>query len=174
MDDALGSEVDFCMTPSPGPVTVQLLADNEQLLAAIGALRWREWGHAPEPEDPAWWADVTAREAGRDRLPITWVAIDERGEALGAVGLGEFDLDERRDRSPWVLGMIVRPDRRGMGVGSLLMAQLEAWAGIHGYKQVWVATGGRASDFYRKCGWTLSETVERASGEAVAVLTKRL
>lgn len=162
------------MTTSPGPVTVQLLADNARLIAAIGELRWREWGHAPEPEDRDWWIDGTAREAGRDHLPITWVAIDARGRALGAVGLGAFDLEEWRDRSPWVWGMIVRPDRRGMGVGSLLMAHLEAWAGSHGYTQVWVATGGRAIAFYRRCGWELHETVERAAGEAATVLTKRL
>ena len=153
------------MTISYGPVAVQLLADNKDLIAAIGEMCWREWGHAPEPEDLDWWVAVTAREAGRDHLPVKWVALDEHGGALGAVGLGEFDIEERRDRSPWVLGMIVRPDRRGMGVGSLLMAQLEAWAGTRGYRQLWVATGGRAIDFYRKCGWELSETVERASGK---------
>ena len=43
---------------------------------------------------------------------MTCVASDQSG-ALGAVGLGQFDIEERRDRSPWVLGMIVRPDRRG-------------------------------------------------------------
>lgn len=162
------------MTTVPDSVTVQLLTDNEHLIAAIGELRWREWGHAPDPEGLHWWVDVTAREAGSDCLPITWVAIDERGGALGAVGLGEFDIEERRDRSPWVLGMIVRPDHRGMGVGRLLMTRLEAWARTHGYKQVWVATGGLAITFYRKCGWELRETVERASGEAALVLTKHL
>jgi GNAT superfamily N-acetyltransferase len=161
------------MTPPPGPVTVQLLADHAQLIATVGELRWREWGHPPEPPDPVWWIDVTAREAGRDRLPITWVALDGRGGALGAVGLGAFDLDELRDRSPWVMGMIVRPDRRGRGIGRRLLAQLEAWAGSHGYTQVWVATG-RASEFYRRCGWAQSETVDRASGDVVSVLTKRL
>ena len=161
------------MTNSPGLVTIQLLADNQHLIEPIGDLRWREWGHAPEPEDRNWWVDVTAREAGRGRLPITWVAIDDRGGARGAVGLDVFDLEERRDRSPWVVGMIVHPNHRGMGFGSLLIATLEAWAQSHGYEQVWVATGGRAIDFYRKCGWEMSEKVERASGEIVSVLTKR-
>jgi len=162
------------MTTSPRPVTVALLADNEHLIAAIGELRWREWGHVPEPEGLDWWVTVTAREAGRDHLPITWVAIDERGGALGAVGLGEFDMQERRDRSPWVLGMIVRPDHRGTGVGSLLVDHLEAWAGHHDYRQVWVANEGPAIGFYRKCGWEMSETVERAPGEMTWVLMKRL
>ena len=162
------------MTTSPSSVTVHLLADHERLIAAVGQMRWQEWGHPPEPEDQAWWSDVTAREAGRDRLPVTWVAIDERGDALGAVGLAEYDIEERRDRSPWLVGMIVRADRRGRGIGGLLVAQLEAWAGTHGYEHVWVATGGRAVDFYRKCGWELRETFERAPGDVTAVLTRVL
>jgi hypothetical protein len=68
-------------------------------------------GRAAEPTDRAWWRAAAVREAGRDELPITWVASDTSG-AAGAVGLGEFDIEERRDRSPWLLGMIVRPDRR--------------------------------------------------------------
>jgi GNAT superfamily N-acetyltransferase len=157
----------------PGPVRIELLADNNALTAAIGAMRWREWGHAPEPEDLAWWVDVTAREAGRDRPPITWVAIGENGDALGAVGLGAFDLEERRDRSPWVLGMIVRPDYRGMGIGRRLLTHLEAWARGQGYTQAWVATGGPAITFYRKCGWEVAEIVARPSGDAT-ILAKRL
>jgi GNAT superfamily N-acetyltransferase len=162
------------MATLSSPVAIHLLADNADLIATIGELRWREWGHAPDPEDLDWWVNVTAREAGRDHVPITWVAIDERGVALGAVGLGEFDIEERRDHSPWVLGMIVRPDRRGLGIGRLLLAHLEAWAEIHGFKQVWVANEGPAISFYRTCGWDLSETVERVSGESVSVLTKLL
>ena len=162
------------MATAPDPVTVQLLADNTHLTPAVGEIRWREWGHPPEPEDPAWWIDVTAREAGRDHLPVTWVAIDAHGEALGAVGLGEFDIEERRDRSPWVLGMIVQPNRRGEGIGRLLLTQLETWAGARGYPQVWVATGGPAIGFYQACGWELVETLDLASGESATVLTKRL
>ena len=161
------------MTSTPGPITIALLADNERLIAAVGALRWREWGHDPEPSDRAWWVEVTAREAGRDELPVTWVAIDGRGEAIGAVGLGAVDLAERRDRPPWILGMIVRPDRRGQGVGGLLIAALEAWARAHGYRELWVATGGRAVDFYRRCGMAPHEIVPLAGGETATVLTKR-
>lgn len=162
------------MTPVSGLVTVRLLADHAPLIAPVGEMRWREWGHAPEPEDRDWWVATTAREAGRDGLPVTWVAMDESGEALGAVGIGPFDIEERRDRSPWVWGMIVRPDRRGAGVGRLLLARLEAWAKARGYPRVWVATGGPAIGFYRACGWELTETVVKASGETATVLAKRL
>jgi GNAT superfamily N-acetyltransferase len=47
--------------------------------------------------------------------------------------------------SPWLLGMIVRRDRRGSGLGRLLLARLERWAYSQGYELWWVATGGAAS-----------------------------
>ena len=155
-------------------VTTGLLADHPQLVPAVGHIRWREWGHPPEPESLDWWVDATAREAGRADLPVTWVAIDSLGEAIGAVGLGKFDIEERRDRSPWVLGMIVTAQQRGLGIGTRLMGALEAWARGHGYSQAWVATNGRAVDFYRKCGWELTEAFQRMSGETVSILTNLL
>ena len=97
---------------------VDLLADRMDLVEAVTDLRWLEWGHPPEPTDRDWWRAATVREAGRSQLPVTWVTSDDSG-ALVAVGLGQFDIEERRDRSPWVLGMIVRRDRRGTGLGRL-------------------------------------------------------
>lgn len=157
-----------------GHVTVDLLVNHPHLIPAVGEIRWQDWGHAPEPESLNWWVEVTGRESGHESLPVTWVAIDPHGQAVGAVGLGEFDIDERRDRSPWVLGMIVLPSLRGLGIGQQLMAAMEAWAHEHGCSQGWVATAGRAIDFYRKCGWRLAEVINRPSGELVSVLTKRL
>jgi GNAT superfamily N-acetyltransferase len=157
----------------PESVAIDLLADHARLVPVVGQMRWREWGHPPEPEDPAWWVDATRREAGRERLPVTWVALDAHGEALGAVGLAEYDIEERRDRSPWLIGMIVRRDLRGRGIGRRLAARLEAWAGEHGYRQLWVATSP-APGFYQKCGWQPVETLARTAGETAVILTRRL
>src|SRR5205809_5720523 len=112
------------MVTSSDAVSVRLLADMPQLVTAVGQIRWREWGGVPERADLSWWVEVTEREAGREELPVTFVAVAAGGEPLGAVGLGEFDIAERRDRSPWVLGMVVRPDCRGRGIGRLLLSRL--------------------------------------------------
>jgi GNAT superfamily N-acetyltransferase len=138
----------------------------------VGELRWREWGRAPEPDRLEWRVEVTAREAGRTALPVTWVALDAAGQAVGAVGLGEFDIAERRDRSPWLLGMIVAPPLRGRGVGGRLLRALEAWARERGDATLWVATGGPAVAFYRKCGWQAVETFTRPPDEEVVILKK--
>lgn len=160
------------MTASPGSVSIQLLADHAPLIRAVGRMRWNEWGS--QSESLAGWIDVTAREAGRDRLPVTWVALDEHGDALGAVGLDQYDDAAPHDRSPWLVGMIVRPDRRGAGIGGQLVARLEAWASAQGHSRLWVATGGPAIDFYRRCGWEIAETYERVPGELTTLLTRNL
>lgn len=154
------------------PAQTGLLADHRELIPEVGRFRWLEWGHEdPERAELSWWIDVTARESGRDDLPVTFVAIDAGGEAFGAVGLGQFDPSERRDRSPWVLGMIVRPDLRGRGIGRLLLEVLGTWAAEHGYERMWVATGDPAVAFYQACGWSLVETFNRPS-EKVNILTR--
>ena len=156
-----------------GTARIQLLADRADLVDAVADMRWLEWGRPPEPTDRTWWRSATKGEAGRRRLPLTWVASDSSG-ALGAVGLGKFDIEERHDRSPWLLGMIIRPDRGGTGLGRGLLTHLEKWAADQGYRQLWVANEGLAVPFYQRCGWQLQEIVERDGRPNVTVLMKRL
>ena len=154
-------------------MVVTLLADSLGAADAVAEMRWQEWGHHPESEDPAWWLETTIGEAGRDGLPVTFVAQDAAGEVLGAAGLDSFDLDERRDTSPWVTGVIVRRDRRGQGVGRVLMEHLERWAAEHRIAEAWVGTD-LALGFYQRCGWTLQETFTTSSGQHMDVLHKNL
>jgi GNAT superfamily N-acetyltransferase len=153
-------------------ISIKLLADQPELIAAVGELRWRDWGNPADPDSLDEWVKISEKEAGYDRLPVTWVAIDDHGQTVGVIGLDEFDIDERRDRSPWVVGVIVAADRRSTGIGSQLMAALEAFAHSKDYSQLWVATGGRAVNFYQKCGWKLTEIIERPNGEKVSILAR--
>jgi GNAT superfamily N-acetyltransferase len=154
------------------PYSIHLLADHPHLIPRVGEMRWTEWGHAPEPEDVQWWTHMTTTEAGRDALPVTWVAMDQRGNPVGAVGLNEFDPDEMRDCSPWVIGMLVAPEQRGAGVGTQLLRTLETWAIQHGYRQLWVATES-AEGFYARRGWQLADSISRPWGEA-SILERQL
>jgi len=154
-------------------VRIELLADRAELIPAVGEMRWRDWGHAPEPEDLSWWIDVTREEAGRTGLPVTFVALGEDGGLAGAVALGRFEPPEREDRSPWVMGMIVAPELRGRGIGRHLLGHLCRWAHGQGHDPIWVATGDYAAGFYERCGWQVTETFDRPSGEHVTVLALR-
>jgi GNAT superfamily N-acetyltransferase len=156
---------------APTSVTIELLADRPELIEPVAMMRWREWGHAPAPEDPDFWRRTTRAEAGRDALPVTYVAVDTSGQALGAIGLDCYDIEERQETSPWIAGMIVDPELRGVGVGTALMNRLERWAVAHGFDEAWVATE-RARGFYERCGWQWLEMFVNADGEETDVLHK--
>ena len=155
-------------------VSLHLLADRPDLIPAAGELRWREWGHPPEPVERSFWVDVTGREAGRDGLPATWVACAADGDLVGAVGIGEFDLDTLRDRTPWVMGMLVREDWRRAGIGRRLLAMLDPHARALGYDRIWVATGETAAHFYRACGYEPAGEAPDDYGRPAHILVKTL
>ncbi|MDQ6686839.1 MAG: GNAT family N-acetyltransferase [Actinomycetota bacterium] len=147
------------------------------MISHIGEMRWREWGDGES--SPERWTQVTAGENERDRLPVTLVAIDDTGRAAGAVALGNSDNalteTERADRSPWLLGLVVGSEYRGLGIGRYLVAATEDLAMAHSYHYIWVATGPHARDFYKHCGWTVEQELTLAKGGwPTSVLSKSL
>ena len=133
-------------------ITIATLADHPQLVPEVVEIAWREWGGSLPEHDHARWL----REAELDsrlHLPTAagFVALDG-DRAVGVVQLHEFELDDMRDRSPWVTGMVVRPEYRGAGIGSRLLAALEQFAAAHGVPRLWVFTESAAS-FYQGRGW---------------------
>lgn len=108
MSDPLGPSL-----PGP-PISIALLADRPELVEQAGVLRWTEWGY--DDTSPEGWIAITAREAGREDLPVTLVAVDEGGSTVGVVGLDVADEaltdGERAGRAPWLVGMVVRRDCR--------------------------------------------------------------
>jgi GNAT superfamily N-acetyltransferase len=102
------------------------------------------------------------------------VAVDGEGAAVGALGLGDEDAVERGGRTPWLLGVVVRADRRGSGIGRAMLSHVERFAADLGHARLWVATGGPAIAFYERCGWRVTEHVRQASGEVTTVLAREL
>jgi len=160
------------MTDRRPAIAIATLAERPELVSEAVDIAWREWGHSmPESERERW-----LREAERDSrlhapMSAAFVAVDA-GRAVGVVQLHEFEIDAIRDRSPWVCGMVVRPEYRGMGVGRRLIAALEQFAAANAISQLWVFTED-AAGFYERCGWLRhGEAVEH--GEPGVVLTRLL
>lgn len=151
-----------------------LLADQPELIAEVGVLRWRAAGSVGTPGP---WIESTARDAGRDGLPLTLVAMDLDGRVIGAVTLGlEDDARDQagNERSPWVVRMVVRPGERMCGVGRLMMSAVEDLAIEHGHGQLWVSTADDDANFYRHCGWADAPESEEPVDDRSRVLSKEL
>lgn len=144
----------------PCNLRVESLADHSELLEQVGLLRWKEWAYGAQ--DPAPFIEVTAKEAGRSgQLPMTLVAIDAAGGVVGAAGLDRIDDElsaaERADRTPWIVGIVVRAENRRQGVGRQLLESLQDAAASLRHPRAWVATGDEAVGFYQRCGWAAVE-----------------
>ena len=104
--------------PSRLPRT-ELPANHVGLIPQVGHLRWRQRGD--EDPDPNAWIKVTEQEAGRNHLPITLVAIDPDGRAVGAVALGRIDAElddsERRERFPDAGWPLTDPNKKACDRG---------------------------------------------------------
>jgi GNAT superfamily N-acetyltransferase len=116
---------------------VESLARHAELLEQVGRLRWKESAYGAQ--DPAPFIEITARETGlRGQLPMILVAID----AAGVVALGPIDDElsatERGDRTPWILGMVVRAESRKLGIGRQLLESLQHVAASLGHPRTWV------------------------------------
>ncbi|MDQ3928182.1 MAG: GNAT family N-acetyltransferase, partial [Chloroflexota bacterium] len=103
----------------------------------------------------------------RDSVPTTYVAL-EGEELLGSATLVDNDMSTRLDLWPWVAGVFVKPERRGQGVGSILMRHVVYKAAEMGIKKLYLHTGG-ARVFYEKLGWRYLGS-EYYEGQTVSIL----
>jgi GNAT superfamily N-acetyltransferase len=138
-----------------------LLADQPELIAEVGVLRWRASGSVGTPGP---WIEATASAARSDSLPVTLVAMDLDGRVIGAVTL------ECAGTTPRVVHLVVRPGERLCGVGRLMLCALEDLARDRGHDLIRVAAEVDDVEFYRHCGWL----EDPASSPTRPVLTKDL
>jgi predicted N-acetyltransferase YhbS len=147
------------------------LADRPELIDVVAHWHWDEWGHEDPRGSSARWAEGLRRRAGRDAIPITWVALVD-DEPVGSVALIENDMATHPELSPWLSGLFVVPDRRAEGIGSSLTGHCEAAAATLGVRLLYLYTT-TSEDLYRRRGW---EAVGREvyGAEEVVVMAKHL
>jgi predicted N-acetyltransferase YhbS len=74
------------------------------------------------------------------------------GVAAGTCLLVGSEIDPLHDVSPWLAGLYVTPEHRGMGVGSALIRAIEDNARLQGHGHLYLYTDG-AQALYERLGW---------------------
>jgi GNAT superfamily N-acetyltransferase len=108
----------------------------------------------------------------RTLLPIAWVAHSEF-EVFGTAALRVHDLDDRKDLTPWLGGVFVRPEYRNRGIASFLCRVVEEKAWSLGFNSLYLHTPDQQS-LYVTLGWQFLEPASwRGYSTEIMIKTKR-
>ncbi len=131
-------------------IVVEPLSRHPRHLGFVAALVYREfWAEVPVGMTEAELADAFGGRAAPGRVLASLIALD--GDVpLGCVHLIDNDDESLTDLYPWMAAMVVVPERRGQGIGSMLVRALMHEAKAMGFEQLWFGTDGPG--FYERLG----------------------
>lgn len=135
------------MNPS---LVVHDLWRHPQHLDFVAGLVYREfWADVKDGMTEAELADAFGGRAAPGRVLASLIALE--GEVpLGCVHLIDNDDPSLPELYPWMAAMVVVPERRGQGIGSMLVRALMREAKALGFERIWFGTDGPG--FYERLG----------------------
>jgi GNAT superfamily N-acetyltransferase len=153
----------------PRDVTIDYLANRPGLVDEMGWLSWKEWQEIYEQrEQTLEHSRKNYRDRmNTDRLPLTLVAL-HREKLVGMVSLKFHDMDTRPDLDPWLGGLLVLPEWRNRGVGTLLVHRATDEARRLYVHRLYLWTHS-AEKLYDKLGWQVLERTDYFGKEAVVM-----
>lgn len=153
---------------------IDYLANWPGLIPELAALLYQEWLDLYQAAgiDEAQLRQVFTERTAVDTLPITLVLVKE-GELAGAGSIKLTEPGTKDGVSPWLGGIYVKPQFRGLGLGRDIVLALEAKARQLGVEALYLSAD-TAVDFYTALGWQVLERVESLGVRDVAVMTKRI
>jgi len=156
-------------------IRIDYLANHRALIPELSTLLYQEWADLYQAAGLTKQDLTTALELRcvTNQLPITLVAIAADGQLLGA---GSIKLDEpgtKEGLSPWLGGIYIKQQQRGLGLGALIVSALEDKARELGVSALYLSAD-TAEGFYQKLGWYVMERVESFGVRDVVLMSKRL
>lgn len=131
------------MPSTPNISYIANIANHLECLDTVVQWHRGEWG-----DD---WANQVRQSTSVEGLPATYVALVD-GEPIGTVMLTYIDMITRKDISPWLAGLYVKPIFRLRGIGTELAKYAMGKADNMGIKTLWLYTA-RSRSLYAALGW---------------------
>lgn len=139
-------------------ITIEIVLDNPLLIDTISRWYKEEWGQMPQ---------TTVKLVVK---AFQLIAM-EKGIPIGTAGLyREVNLlnvyPQFRKYGPWLGMLYVIPEKRLMGIGTLLSKRIEQQAKAQGHKTIYLYTF-TAEQMYKKLAWTELKRVIYKSHDTV-------
>lgn len=153
---------------------IDYLANWPGLIPELAALLYQEWADLYQAAgiDQAQLQQVLTERTAVDTLPITLVLV-KGGELVGAGSIKLTEPGTKEGLSPWLAGIYVKPQYRGLGLGRNIVLALEAKARQLGVEVLYLSADS-AVEFYLSLGWQVLERLESLGVRDVALMSKRL
>ena len=145
---------------------IKYLADSKEYIQTVINWLYDQWGHNYEYGKEVWTKRINNR-LRKQEIPTTFIAI-ENDKAIGTASLIEYDMDTRKDLTPWLADVYVKKEHRGKKVASKLVKRVIKEAEKIGIPKLYLYTR-EAEGLYKKLGW---EVIERTDyyGDKVPIM----
>jgi len=150
-------------------IAIDYLANCPELIDELARLSFIEWRDVYQQRKQTLKHSVKnyRERMNTDRLPLTLVA-HQAGKLVGMVSLKFHDMDTRPDLDPWLGGLLVLPEWRNRGVGTIIMRRATREARRLNISQLYLWTH-TAERLYHKLGWQVVERTKYFGKEAVVM-----
>lgn len=101
--------------------------------------------------------DKLTEATQKNKIPLSFIAFVD-GAPAGTVNLIENDDEKRTHLAPWLAALVVQPEFRSKGVGSMLVKELNKCASGLGFKKLYLGTDNPG--FYERLGAKKHEHVK--------------
>ena len=156
-------------------IVIDYLANCPELAGELARLSWKEWQDVYQQREQTFEDSLKnyRERMNTDRLPLTLVAVRAGlavncRELVGMVSLKFHDMDTRPDLDPWLGGLLVLPEWRNRGVGTMLMHRATGEARRLDVPRLYLWTHS-AEGLYHKLGWQVVERTNYFGKEAVVM-----
>ena len=152
-------------------IAIDYLANCPELIDELARLSFIEWRDVYQQRKQTLKHSVKnyRERMNTDRLPLTLVA-HQAGKLVGMVSLKFHDMDTRPDLDPWLGGLLVLPEWRNRGVGTIIMRRATREARRLNISQLYLWTH-TAEGLYHKLAWQVVERTNYFGKEAVVMQT---
>ena len=138
---------------------VRLLVDCPDAVPTVSGWLFEQFGYL-DPSATRERAEIRVRtRLNATGLPVAFVAL--QGETpIGTASLVETDLEECPELSPWLAGVFVLSQHRGLGYGAQIINAVVDHSRRNGFKTIYLFTPNKQV-FFEKLGWLQSHRVLR-------------